>query len=292
MPQYRFHGFWPSAETDEGLFQLFTDLIGPAAIGYRFVYVVSVFAPPPRARRKDALYVQFSGESHFHDPSLFDINLIPSMPGPNIVPFPYMALEYWRRNHLRQRCFGRDLSEETFNAKKPCLFVVSNPNCRERMDFFHRLSEIMPVDSWGGVLNNQSGRRPTGKWWEQSYMDLIAQYRFMICFENSRKDFYMTEKLLNAYAGGTVPIYWGCPQVSEMINSDAFLAMQDDYGDRSASILAETVSALNSDYQLYRQAYSQALFSGDQEDPRFDLSAVSSELTKYRPLPNAQLQLA
>ena len=288
MPQYRFHGFWPSAETDEGLFQLFAELLGPVAAGYRIVYVVSVFSPPPRARRKDALYVQFSGESHFHDPSLFDINLIPSMPGPNIVPLPYMALEYWRRNQLHQLCLGRKISEEAFNAKKPCLFVVSNPNCRERMDFFHRLSERMPVDSWGGVLNNQSGRRPTGQWWEQSYMDLIAQYRFMICFENTRKDFYMTEKLLNGYVGGAIPIYWGCPQVSEMINPDAFLAIRDDYSENSASILAETVSTLNSDYEIYSKTYSQTLFSNCREDPRFNLSAVSNELIKYKPSRTAE----
>ena len=37
----------------------------------------------------------------------------------------------------------------------------------------------------------------------------------MICFENLKVDYYFTEKLINAYLGGCIPIYWGCPNIEE-----------------------------------------------------------------------------
>ena len=43
------------------------------------------------------------------------------------------------------------------------------------------------------------------------YIKILAQYKFMICFENKFRPHYLTEKLFNAFYAGVLPISWGDP---------------------------------------------------------------------------------
>jgi len=47
----------------------------------------------------------------------------------------------------------------------------------------------------------------------KSKMDALSPYCYSIVVENDKRDFWFTEKLLDCFAVGTVPIYWGCPSI-------------------------------------------------------------------------------
>jgi hypothetical protein len=51
----------------------------------------------------------------------------------------------------------------------------------------------------------------------------LDEYRFSIAIENSRADNYFTEKLLDCFATGTIPIYWGCPNLGKWFNMDGVI---------------------------------------------------------------------
>jgi hypothetical protein len=51
----------------------------------------------------------------------------------------------------------------------------------------------------------------------------LDEYRFSIAIENSRADNYFTEKLLDCFATGTIPIYWGCPNLARWFNMDGVI---------------------------------------------------------------------
>ena len=71
-----------------------------------------------------------------------------------------------------------------------------------RNDFFRRLSRVRPVTSGGEVMNNIGGpvpRSQTGAF--------LARHKFTIAFENSRAEGYITEKLVQAFLNGAVPVY-------------------------------------------------------------------------------------
>ena len=97
-----------------------------------------------------------------------------------------------------------------------CSFLYSNEKARERIDFFHRLSEVGRVDSGGKVLNN-IGYRVEDK------LKFYGKYKFSIAFENSQFPGYTTEKILHAFMANTVPIYWGNPLVGNDFNPDSFI---------------------------------------------------------------------
>ncbi|ANV98156.1 hypothetical protein BBW65_04780 [Helicobacter enhydrae] len=88
-----------------------------------------------------------------------------------------------------------------------CSFVVSNGNAHPiRKEFFEALSKINFVASGGRYQNN------IGKYVENK-LDFIQSYKFNIAFENSRYAGYCTEKIIDAFAAQSIPIYWGDPSL-------------------------------------------------------------------------------
>lgn len=51
-------------------------------------------------------------------------------------------------------------------------------------------------------------------------LDGLKDYRFSIAVENSSTPCYFTEKIIDCFATGTIPIYYGCPYISDYFNSD------------------------------------------------------------------------
>lgn len=87
-------------------------------------------------------------------------------------------------------------------------------------------------------------------------LDAILPYKYHLVFENSREPDYFSEKLADAYLGWSFPIYWGCPNLSDYMPSDAFAALPADDYDGMARII-QTV--LDTDpYQDARAAMSEA----------------------------------
>lgn len=61
----------------------------------------------------------------------------------------------------------------------------------------------------------------------------LKDYRYTFCVENCKKDYYFTEKLIDCFLTGTIPIYWGCPSIGNffdvngMIIFDNLLELKD-----------------------------------------------------------------
>jgi hypothetical protein len=66
----------------------------------------------------------------------------------------------------------------------------------------------------------------TGKKLEMK-SEALNDYRFSIEVENSFLPNYFTEKLLDCFATGTIPIYWGCPNVNDYFNTDGIIQFEN-----------------------------------------------------------------
>jgi hypothetical protein len=51
----------------------------------------------------------------------------------------------------------------------------------------------------------------------------LIDYMFSISVENDSYDNYFTEKILDCFATGTIPIYWGCPSIGEFFDERGIL---------------------------------------------------------------------
>jgi hypothetical protein len=58
----------------------------------------------------------------------------------------------------------------------------------------------------------------------------LDNFRFSICIENSELPNYFTEKITNAFLTNTIPLYWGCPNVTDFFETmDNPLFILDPY---------------------------------------------------------------
>lgn len=55
----------------------------------------------------------------------------------------------------------------------------------------------------------------------------IANYKFSICFENVSYLGCLTEKIIDCFAAGVIPIYLGAPDITDFIPAEAFIDMRN-----------------------------------------------------------------
>ena len=51
----------------------------------------------------------------------------------------------------------------------------------------------------------------------------LKDYCFSIVIENTKEDYYFTEKLIDCFVTGTIPIYWGCPSISDFFDINGII---------------------------------------------------------------------
>ena len=184
--------------------------------------------------------IQFSGEDSWPDLNVFDYSIgFPLLQyGDRYLRLPLYAM----RDSWAPALAKHTLPDRDFLARKKfCNFVVSNDFSAERNAFFEEFSARCPIDSGGSYRNNIGG----------PVADKLAfqrQYRFSIAYENSRDPGYVTEKIVDAFAAGTVPIYWGDPLIKQEFNPDSFVCA-DDYPDNAA--LIDAIEAIDRDQELF-----------------------------------------
>ena len=123
-----------------------------------------------------------------------------------------------------------------------CSFVVSNPHGNDaRAKFMDLLSQYKTVHSGGRWRNNVGG--PVA-----DKLAFQSKHKFSFAFENTIHPGYTTEKIVQSFAAGTIPIYWGDPRIAETFNSDAFINC-NDYPNWDA--VAERIKEIDNDDALW-----------------------------------------
>jgi hypothetical protein len=171
-----------------------------------------------------------------------------------------------------------------YNSKNNfCLFAVSNGGCKTRNDFFEILNKYKKVDSCGKFMNNMIEGCPHDHS-SKNYFDFISNYKFMICFENTSKPNYLTEKLINAYYNGTIPIYWGCSNIEDYVNMDSILYLKPDYRDNDVEDLINKIIYLDNNEDAYIKMYEETFFKNGVIPDEFNIDKIREKV--YRILEN------
>ena len=54
----------------------------------------------------------------------------------------------------------------------------------------------------------------------------ISRFKFSICFENVSYRGYVTEKIIDCFVAGVIPIYLGAPDIADFVPADSFIDMR------------------------------------------------------------------
>ena len=134
--------------------------------------------------------------------------------GERYVRYPLYL--FYEEDYQRALHKHENITQETLEKKKRfCSFVVSNDRGDPiRKEAFEKLCAYKRVDSGGRFLNNIGGR-------VRDKFAFAQECKFALCFENSSTPGYTTEKLIQAAAAQSVPIYWGDERVSDVSGGGA-----------------------------------------------------------------------
>jgi len=113
-----------------------------------------------------------------------------------------------------------------------------------------RSASVQIAQSWRGKLRNHL---------YETKAEILRQYRFYLCFENTVFPGYLTEKVFDCFFSGVIPIYLGDPDVQQRVPSDAFIDARQfqSYPELDAYLQAVTPSRA----QDYLEAARQFLLS-------------------------------
>ena len=160
-------------------------------------------------RYRNVIKVFYTGENTYPNYNLCDYSLSfvrDSMGGRNLY-FPTAT----RYNHQTLPPVTKEFAKRRF-----CNFIYSQDTMGGgaifRKQVCQELMNYRQVDCPGKVLHNMDAPElsiRTSNNWHGSKIDFLSKYKFTMAFENSDRDGYMTEKLLDPLLAGSVPIYWG-----------------------------------------------------------------------------------
>merc|ERR1712157_107954 len=98
-------------------------------------------------------------------------------------------------------------------------------NCLEfRQNAAKELSNIIELHCGGGcyVEGRNTRRVEAEKHWTSNW-EVFRDYKYCMVMENKAQPGYITEKIVMAFLGGCVPIYYGTEEVFDLFNPKAFI---------------------------------------------------------------------
>ena len=180
---------------------------------------------------------------------------------------------------FRQQQFGPVVTEMRNHPKTEfCNFVYSNKRAKERIVFCKKLMKYKRVDCPGPVLNNMPTiDKPNKPSRIMNKLYFIKKYKFTIAFENESDIGYVTEKIFQPLLVGSIPIYWGSPQVTQYFNPKSFINCHDY---QSFDEVIERVIEIDNDDNLYQQYLSERPFGKESKIHQLSEEAVLNRLEK------------
>ena len=199
--------------------------------------------------------INFIGEPAFPDYDKYDIVLTGVNRINNIVDLP-LSVMYIHGNNFLNILENRQINRV---PSQFCSFIVSNPKCETRNKMFHMLNQYKKVNSGGRHLNNM-GKNLPGTWSSSNHFEFISRHKFMICFENTKMETYSTEKIVNAYLGNTIPIYWASEHIKHIFNEESMLFLEDET-EESFNKLIERIIELDTNDEKYMEFINRPVFN-------------------------------
>ena len=88
----------------------------------------------------------------------------------------------------------------------------------------------------------------------------LSYYKFSIAMENSEGQGYISEKILDSFMAGTIPIYYGGYTIDEFINPKSFILIKNE-NDMINKI--EYIKKIDNDESLYKSILNEKLYIND-----------------------------
>lgn len=205
--------------------------------------------------------ILFSGESRLCSYSnLFDCILWGRPTQDKIVSLP-LFIPYMISSGAKNRIFYMDRkwrhNKIEIPVKKSILAIISNAASPPR----NQLLDILDINFHIEYAGKYRTNRPIIEepYFSQEFWNKVADYRCVLCLENSKDEGYVTEKITHGMAAGTIPIYWGAPNVAKYFNTKRFVHIEN-LDKNSMQNAIDQISRLMNDDEYYKSIIKEPIF--------------------------------
>jgi len=209
--------FWPGFDSNSNWFNLlFLDYFDGREINFNsnpkeadiIVFSSFGFSHLTDQINDNAIKIFYTGENH-RPPYYCDLSFsfdIDSYGGKNLrLPIWYLYINWWNQPDFPHAKITPVMlnkkwdPDEIISRPYFCSIIIGNP-VKNRIEVAQSLTKLGDVHGYGAVFNNHySGDK----------IELLKNYKYNICFDNTIYEGYTTEKLLEAKVAGCIPIYNG-----------------------------------------------------------------------------------
>ncbi|MHC1589221.1 MAG: glycosyltransferase family 10 domain-containing protein [Methermicoccaceae archaeon] len=169
--------------------------------------------------------------------------------------------EYWENT-------DRGFLAMVLSNKKPHRFRGVKELYSERLKIARFFAKTGDIDLYGFGWD----KRPHFPYWlyksalqrvhrgaVESKYPVLSRYNFAICFENCIMRGYITDRLFDCFFAGTIPVYWGAPDIEDYVPKECFIDMRDF---KTYAKLREFLKSLTrSEIESYRENAREYLHS-------------------------------
>jgi len=115
-------------------------------------------------------------------------------------------------------CWIREKEQMIWDKHKNVSIIVSKKNQTIGHKLRHQIVNELKseIDVYGQGYNAIENK-----------IEALKDYRYSIVIENIKKDYYFTEKLIDAFITGTIPIYYGCPSIANFFDVRGMIIIND-----------------------------------------------------------------
>lgn len=172
----------------------------------------------------------------------------------------YLRFPYWITTTF-DPCYSDDDIREKINSinntryvkSGECVLINKHDPKGTRESVYGGIKDILEVKLAGKWKNNT-----TDLWdkYENNKFEYMKTFKFNICAENDNTEYYVTEKIFDAFMSDCIPLYYGAnnnPE-PELINHNAVIFWHKD-GDNKANL--ELIKKLNTDERAYAEFMAQ-----------------------------------
>ena len=165
------------------------------------------------------------------------------------MPYFFGMLKNYSNNELK--ILSELVLKKKKIRKKFCSAVISNYRLTDgfRLKFINELNKYKKVDMGGRYKNN------VGK--IKSKIDFFKSYKFSIAMENTEGDGYISEKIIQSFLSGTIPIYYGDYIIDEFINPNSFILIK---GKKDMYNKIKYIKKIDSNDELYKMILKEKVF--------------------------------
>ena len=172
------------------------------------------------------------------------------------IPLIHFYINYYKK---KENLLQYQLNLTKYELKKFCLCINKSNMNQEISQYVNILQTIDNVDNiniYNDIIKDKSCYHSI------ELLNIFNKYKFILAFENSYDDGYITEKIFNCFFSKTIPIYKGSNIIKSFINESSFI----DINNNNIEDIIELIKLLNNNEELYNNYINSQKISINYED--------------------------